>query len=91
MREPTFEENGLFKATFYRPEIPTAKTTQKTTQKILQAIRDNPNRTRKELAAEVGISEDGVKYHLKKMVKKGLLRRIGPDRGGHWDVVEKGS
>jgi ATP-dependent DNA helicase RecG len=67
----------------------TLKTTQKTTQKITALIRQNPEITRQELAMELGITDSGVKYHLKKMQDKGLLCRVGPDRGGHWEVVDR--
>lgn len=32
------------------------------------------------------ISEDGVKYHLKKLKNKGLIEHIGTSRGGYWKV-----
>ena len=66
----------------------TQKTTQRTTQKIIALIRQNPEITRQELAMELGITEDGIKYHLKKMLDRGLLRRVGPDKGGYWEVIE---
>ncbi|MGA1795330.1 MAG: winged helix-turn-helix domain-containing protein [bacterium] len=65
------------------------KTTQKTTQKIIAMIQRNPEITRQELAAELGITDSGVKYHLKKMQDKGLLCRVGPDKGGYWKVVRQ--
>jgi ATP-dependent DNA helicase RecG len=65
------------------------KTTQKTTQKVMGLIRHNPEITRRELAIELGITDSGVKYHLKKMQAQGLIRRVGPDKGGHWEVVRK--
>lgn len=61
------------------------ETTQKTTQKILDFIRQNPAITRQELAEKTGLTSDGIKYHLKRMQKNGWLRRIGPDRGRHWE------
>jgi ATP-dependent DNA helicase RecG len=64
------------------------KTTQKTVQKIIDLIRQNPAITRQELAIELGITESGIKYHLKKMQDKGSLRRVGSDKGGHWEVVQ---
>ena len=64
------------------------KTTQKTTQKILSLIERNSNITRQELAELCGISPDGIKWQLKKMQDKGLIRRVGPDKGGHWEIVE---
>lgn len=65
------------------------ETTQKTTQKIIDLLREQPTLGRKELAELLGdITEDGVKYHLNKLKADGVIRRIGPDRGGHWEVVE---
>ena len=31
------------------------------------------------------ISENNIKENLAKLKKKGLLKRIGPDKGGHWE------
>ncbi|MEK6916938.1 MAG: ATP-binding protein [Nanoarchaeota archaeon] len=97
---PQFEtsaENSFFTIVFKRPvegstkKAPesTQKTTQKTTQKILQAIQQNPTITRKELSELMNITEDGIKYHLDKMRKQGIIKRIGPDKGGHWEIVKK--
>ncbi len=95
-REPRteFEEVGtaLFVVRFRRkPAKPDfseegGETTQKTTQKILDMIAANPSISRKELATQVGITADGIKYHLAKLQKNGRLKRIGPDKGGHWEV-----
>ena len=65
------------------------ETTQKTTEKILRLIKENPSITNKELARLCDITEDGVFYHIKKMKAAGVIRRIGPDKGGHWEVIEK--
>ncbi|HBY98802.1 MAG TPA: transcriptional regulator [Chloroflexi bacterium] len=69
----------------------TQKTTQKTTQnialKILAILRQNPSASRREIAMILeDITEDGVKYHLDKLKSEGRIRRIGPARGGHWQV-----
>ena len=65
------------------------ETTQKTTQKIIEAITRKSDITQKDLAAVIGITEDGVKYHITRLRKKGILKRIGPDKGGYWEVVKK--
>jgi len=71
------------------------KTTQKTTQKIklnhsqiriINLIKDNPKITRNELAKELKITTDGVKYNLKKLIDNNFIERIGPDNGGYWKV-----
>jgi len=68
--------------------LTTQETTRKTTQEIiLEAIARNPSITRAELAEVVGISPDGVKYHLQKLAKSGRLKRVGSTRRGEW-VIE---
>ena len=52
-----------------------------------EAIARNPSITRAELAEVVGISPDGVKYHLQKLTKSGRLKRVGATRRGEW-VIE---
>ncbi len=42
--------------------------------------------TRRQLAEVLGITTDGVKYHLRKLQEQGRLRRIGSDKGGRWKV-----
>ena len=65
----------------------TQKTTQKTSRKIILAILNNPNITRRELAGMIGITPDGAKKALEGLKRDGLVRRIGPDKGGHWEVM----
>ncbi len=65
------------------------KTTQETTQeKIIVIMRNKPSITRKELAKQIGISTDGIKYHLEKMKASGRIRHIGPTKAGHWEVLK---
>ena len=33
------------------------------------------------------ISVDGIKYNLKKLQERGLIKHEGPDRGGKWIVL----
>jgi predicted HTH transcriptional regulator len=62
------------------------KTTQKTTQKILEIIENNKYITQKELAELLGITRDGVTWHLKKMALQNIISREGPDKGGYWKI-----
>jgi ATP-dependent DNA helicase RecG len=34
-----------------------------------------------------GVTENGVKSILQALRQKGLLTRVGPDKGGHWEMV----
>ena len=64
------------------------KTTKKTTKKIFKALEKYPDLTTKELADICGISIGGINYQLKKMKNLGMIRRIGPDKGGHWEIIK---
>ena len=67
----------------------TQKSTQKTAQKILVMLAVNPMFSRREIAKSLGdISENGVKYHLEKLKASGHIRRVGPDKSGHWEVLK---
>jgi ATP-dependent DNA helicase RecG len=66
----------------------TQKSTQKTDQKILDVLRQNPALSRREIAEILGnITEDGVKYQLSQLKANGKIKRVGLDRGGHWEVM----
>lgn len=59
---------------------------QRTEEVFLNTLRKNPYISRKELSKLLMISEDGVKYQLKKLKSKGLIEHIGASRGGYWEV-----
>jgi predicted HTH transcriptional regulator len=67
----------------------TTKTNTKTTTKIIEILKENPNITANEIADAIGITRDGVFWHLKNLVKSGQIRHIGPTNGGHWKVLKK--
>ena len=63
------------------------ETTQETTQeKILREIENNPNITRNELSVRLGITPDGVKYHLNKLTKDGIVKHEGATKSGKWII-----
>ena len=85
------ESNILDSKEMLIPKKTTQKTTQKTektTQKILDVLKADPTATRNELADLLGLTPDGIKWNIEKLKKEGKLRRIGPDKGGRWEVIE---
>ena len=64
-------------------------TTTKTTTKILNAIRENPKISRKQLAQICGLTSDGIDWNLKQLRDKGVVRRVGSTNGGHWEIIEQ--
>ena len=56
--------------------------------RIVKIVWKNPNATAQSISKEVGIAPRNVQEHLKKLQKTGILHRVGPDKGGHWEIVE---
>jgi predicted HTH transcriptional regulator len=55
--------------------------------RILEIIWENPAATISELAKEIGISTTAVENNFAKLKKKGLLERIGSNKGGYWKAT----
>jgi ATP-dependent DNA helicase RecG len=55
-------------------------------QLILTNIAQNPYITINELASIVGISASKIKENIAKLKDKGLIERIGADKGGYWKL-----
>ncbi len=67
----------------------TTQETKDTTQEIiLKLIKNLPEITQKELAEQIGISLDGVKYHIQKMRRQGLIRHEGATKSGRWVILK---
>ena len=64
------------------------KSRVKTPDRILRLLRDAPDATRIDIAEALGLSVKAVEKNLAQLKADGRLRRVGPDKGGHWEVVE---
>ena len=88
---PEFQKEGIFIVKLYRPnktrEKTREKTGEKTREKILKAILKNNKTTISELAILIGISEKGIEFNLQKLKKEKIIRRVGPDKGGSWEIL----
>ena len=56
-------------------------------ENILASISKNSTISTKELAAMCSLSERQVQRIMAKLKKQGGIRRIGPDKGGHWEII----
>jgi ATP-dependent DNA helicase RecG len=85
--ELRYDPSGLW-IVFSFPVSTTQEATQETTQeKIVALLRKTPTMTRRQMAEIVGISENGIKYHLDKLKSSGVIRHVGPTKAGHWEVL----
>ena len=55
--------------------------------KILELMIEDPYISRADLANNVGISETSIYRNIEAMRGK-YLRRVGPDKGGFWEIIE---
>ncbi len=68
----------------------TGKTTGKTTDKsemLVEHLRRHPQTTISEMAVLLGLTDDGVNYHLRRLQEDGSLQRVGGRKSGHWEVL----
>jgi ATP-dependent DNA helicase RecG len=56
-------------------------------RKILELVGVNPKISKEELSKQIGISTTAIDKNLEKLKQKNLIKRIGPDKGGYWEVI----
>ncbi len=99
-KEPIIEEQDVYRIEI--PYVPTllptidesGKKTGKKTGKeledvIKEAIRKDSSITIQEFQKLTGLSKNGIWNVLNRMKEQNKIKRIGPDKGGHWEVVEE--
>jgi ATP-dependent DNA helicase RecG len=70
------------------PEKGSVKSSVKSSVKILGLLRDNPAMTIPEMAETLGVSTRAVEKTIRKLQENESLRRVGPDKGGRWEVLK---
>jgi len=50
-------------------------------------MRGDPEITIAGLAKNLSITDRAIKKQIEKLKAEGRIRRIGPDKGGHWEVL----
>ncbi|OGX14464.1 MAG: hypothetical protein A2351_00270 [Omnitrophica bacterium RIFOXYB12_FULL_50_7] len=100
-KPPVFEADTFFRATFYRnPEYSLKKIPAKVGEKGVEnlsrqerllcgLIRNDRNISKKEMMLRGKLTKKSVEYNLGKLKARDILKRVGPDKGGHWEILEK--
>ena len=89
-------EGCLFAVTVHRkeskgsvePEIGSEKSSEKSSEKILALLKADSELAAREIADTLGISQRAVEKQIAKLREEERVRRIGPAKGGHWEVVK---
>ena len=68
--------------------VTTKESTSKSTQKaIVDIIEENPQVTISQVAGQLKQNTRGIAKHFKILQAQGIICRVGPDKGGYWEVV----
>ena len=65
----------------------TSDVVENVVENILASISKNSTISTKKLAVMCSLSERQVQRIMTKLKEQGVIRRIGPDKGGHWEII----
>ena len=60
----------------------------KSREKIIVLLSQDNSLSAEALAERIGITPKAVEKHIARMKAEGILKRIGPDKGGYWQIME---
>ena len=63
------------------------KSGQKTVDKLLSLLKANPRLTQEGMVNALMVTRSTIQKHLENLKSAGRIRRVGPDKGGHWEVL----
>ena len=66
----------------------TARKRQEKKDGILKMLSATPTASIASIANELSLSSRAVRWHVDKLRASGHLRRIGPDKGGRWEIIK---
>lgn len=94
-RPELIDFDGDFRVNIYRERITNTETNTNTeTQdtetvvKVMEIMRGQPTITVREIAEQLELSIGGIRYHINKMKRDGIIEHIGSSKKGTW-VIHK--
>jgi ATP-dependent DNA helicase RecG len=95
---PTITSDEFFVIEFQRTEIKpvegassvkgSVKGSVKSSVKIVELIREDKNITIPVIADKLGLTPRAIEKQMVKLQASGHIRRVGPDKGGYWEVLK---
>ena len=65
------------------------KSSVKRSVKIIEMIKENPEITIPMMAETLRLTTRAVEKNVARLQVKGIVKRVGPDKGGHWEVRDE--
>jgi ATP-dependent DNA helicase RecG len=90
--EPRFEEfvHG-FRVTLYKekPDAPVNAPLNELQTEILKCIKSDSKISYDELSSKLGKNRTTIMRNIKKLKEQNLLKRVGSDKAGYWEVQDE--
>ena len=64
------------------------KNSQTTLEQVYILIKNNPSITRKQLVEATGKASSYIQRCINQLKETKRIQRVGPDKGGHWEIIE---
>jgi ATP-dependent DNA helicase RecG len=55
---------------------------------LLALLQQQPDTSIRALAEQTGLNQASVRHHLERMQTNSMLRRVGPAKGGYWEILD---
>ena len=82
-------KRGSLKITLQTAPETALQTAPETALRIINEIRNNPNVTLSEIAEKIDLSRRWIASNMKYLQDTGIVKRVGPNKGGHWEIIDK--
>ena len=88
--EPEFESRGhQFSITFRKTDLKTDLKITDFEEQIIKIILSDEKTTIQSIAVQLGKGITVTKDYIKGLKNRGIIKRVGPAKGGHWEVIVK--
>ena len=68
--------------------LPVNLPVNKVQAELVQLLKENPSYTYDDLAEKISRTRETVRVNLRKLEEMNLIKRVGADKNGHWEVIE---
>ena len=82
-------DSGGFCVSVGMPEFFKETAPKTTRDRIVLLLQDNPRLRKQDLMDILEKASGTIKEHIRILKKEGRIKRVGADKGGHWEVIKK--
>ena len=70
--------------------LPVNPSLNKTQNELFALVVEYPSSTYDDFAGKMGKKRETIRVNLRTLEKLGLIKRVGADKNGHWEIVSEG-